>query len=551
MNSKQKILIVDDEPINIAVLSGLLKPDYALLVAKSGQKALQVAQTGKPDLILLDIMMPEMDGYEVCRRLKADATTRSIPVIFITAMNAVESEAKGLQIGAADYITKPISPSIVMARVNTQLQLVKREQELQVAFSLIKSQKERMAEELTIGRDIQMSMMPLAFPQVSDDAAFDLHALLVPARELGGDFYDFFFLAESTLCLCVGDVSGKGVPAALFMAVAKTLIRSTAIRSMEESSQSTADIITEVNNTLAADNANCMFVTLFIAICNTDSGEITYTNAGHNPPYVIQANGGLIRLGKRHGPVGGAMPGVSYRSDTLRLDRGDTLFLFTDGVTEAQNSDNGLYGEERLVSCLSQHARESVATLNGAVMSDLHHFMNGTEQADDITMMSYRYLGPKESSCVPITAPITANRIWSSIDSTRAVNEWFDDFAAANHIDKNVRHKLNMVIDDLIMNIISYAFSEVADPQVEVRLELMASVFAITFIDNGRPFNPFEAAKPDTSLPITDREVGGLGIHLSRELMDDVTYQRADGRNIVTFLVNLPNGITPPDGRNN
>lgn len=530
MSRKQKILIVDDEPINIDVLSGLLKPHYALLVAKSGEKALKAVQTGKPDLILLDIMMPEMDGYEVCRRLKADDTTRHIPVIFITAINEVENEAKGLQIGAADYITKPISPSIVMARVNTQLELVKHEQELQAAYSLIKTQKDRMTEELDIGREIQMSMMPVDFPQISNDSPFDLHAILLPARELGGDFYDFFFLDETTICLCVGDVSGKGVSAALYMAVTKTLIRSAV-----KNSQSTAEIITEVNNTLAADDTNYMFVTLFLAICKTDCGEITYTNAGHNPPYIIQANGGMLRLDKRHGPVGGAIHGVSYRSDTVSLNRGDTLFLFTDGVTESENSEDDLYGEERLVNFLSQHVNESVESLNGTLMSDLQHFMDGTEQADDITMMSFRYHGPGDSSSVPITAVKT----WKGIDSTIAVNEWFDAFAVANHLDKSVQHRINMVIDELIMNIISYAFKDVVDPEVEVRLQLDTGIFVISFIDNGRPFNPFEEATPDTSLPVTERGVGGLGIHLSRELMDDVSYQRVDNSNIVKLEVNI------------
>ncbi len=153
-------------------------------------------------------------------------------------------------------------------------------------------------------------------------------------------------------------------------------------------------------------------------------------------------------------------------------------------------------------------------------------------------MKFYRHQGKKP----PLSELITANKTWRNINSTAVVNEWFENFAEANHINKTVRHKLNMVIDDLVTNIICYAFSEVADPEIEVRLELNAGAFMITFIDNGRPFNPFEQAKPDTSLSITERKVGGLGIHLSRELTDDVSYQRAEGRNIVKLIVNLPNG---------
>ncbi len=153
-------------------------------------------------------------------------------------------------------------------------------------------------------------------------------------------------------------------------------------------------------------------------------------------------------------------------------------------------------------------------------------------------MTSHRHQGQKP----PSSELVTANRTWKNISSTAVVNKWFDGFAETNHIDKTVQHKLNMVIDELVTNIICYAFSGITDPEVEVRLELNAGAFVITFIDNGRPFNPFEEAKPDTSLSITDREVGGLGIHLSRELTDDVSYQRAEGRNIVKLIVNLPNG---------
>jgi sigma-B regulation protein RsbU (phosphoserine phosphatase) len=527
MSKEQKILVVDDEPINIDVLTGVLKSQYALLVAKSGEHAIRVANSGKPDLILLDIMMPEMDGYEVCRRLKTDEATRDIPVIFITAMKEIEDEAKGLQIGAVDYITKPISPAILMARVQAQLSLVKHEKELQAAYAIIKLQKDRMEEELNVGRDIQMGMMPVNFPHASDDNQFALHARLEAARELGGDFYDFFFLDESAICLCVGDVSGKGVPAALFMAITKTLIRSSA-----ESSRSTADIISETSNTLAKGNANCMFVTLFMAICDIRSGEITYTNAGHNPPYVIKANGELLCLNKRHGLVGGVMEGVHYGEDTMTLQADDTLFLFTDGVTEAQNSDEELFAEDRLMACLQQHASEEVESLNNAVMLQLHDFENGAEQADDITMLSFRYKGQG-------IKVVNAHKSWLNLTSTAEVNVWLDAFAEEHQLEPKVQQKINMVIDDMVMNIISYAFNGNEDKRIEVKLDLDESRLAVTLTDNGKPFNPFEQEVADVSLSIEDREIGGLGIHLCREMMDDTSYQRSDEQNIVTLSINL------------
>jgi sigma-B regulation protein RsbU (phosphoserine phosphatase) len=317
---REKILVVDDERLNINVLVDLLKPNYKMMAAKNGEQALKAVKIDNPpDLILLDIMMPEMDGYEVCRRLKADETTRDIPVIFITAMAETSDETKGLELGAVDYLSKPISPPIVEARVKTHLALRRNMAELQRAYGLIEAQKDRMEKELNVGRDIQMSMVPQNFPAFPDRDEFSIHATLHPAREVGGDFYDFFFIDENRLCLCIGDVSGKGVPAALFMAVARTLIKA---RASEDTS--TASILTRVNDEISRDNKAYMFVTLFVGILDTVTGEMVYTNAGHNPTYIRKADGNLERLDNLHGPVVGAKEGLAYKEDRIRITKGDT-----------------------------------------------------------------------------------------------------------------------------------------------------------------------------------------------------------------------------------
>ena len=193
VETKMKILIVDDERFNINVLHDLLKTDYKTMAAISGKQALKAVESeNPPDLILLDIMMPEMDGYEVCTILKSNEKTKDIPVIFVTAMGQTSDETKGLEIGAVDYLTKPISPPIVHARVKAHLKLKKQRDELNAAYRLIDSQKTRMQNELNVGRDIQMSMVPQLFPPYPDRNEFTLHAKLFPAREVGGDFYDYF-----------------------------------------------------------------------------------------------------------------------------------------------------------------------------------------------------------------------------------------------------------------------------------------------------------------------------------------------------------------------
>jgi len=500
MEKQQKILVVDDEPINIDVLGGLLKQDYRLIVAKNGERALKAAQSGNPDLILLDIMMPDMDGYEVCRRLKADESTREIPVIFITAMNQADDETLGFELGAADYITKPVSPPILKARVKTQLALTQNRKELQAAYATIKTQKDRMEAELNVGRDIQMSMMPQDFPEGPGCESFSLYARLEAAR--------FFFLDESKLCFCVGDVSGKGVPAALFMAVTKTLIKSAAA-----GSQSTAAILTRVNDTLSTDNEGCMFVTLFVAVCDVHTGAVT----------------------SRHGPVAGAMEAVAYREDTVVLKPGATLLLFTDGVTEATSTSSELFSETRLVGLLGQSSPLGVEALVGSIVSSVHAFEGDAEQADDITVLAFRFNGEKR----PHSRPVSARKIWQGLQASDEVIAWFETFADNHALDVSMRRKVKLVLDELVSNAITYAYPDSKVGHIEAGLELGHGELVITLADDGVPFNPLQESRPDVHRTVEQRDIGGVGIHLCRELMDDVSYQRSAERNIVTLKTRL------------
>ena len=532
MSRQQKILVVDDEPINIDVLTGLLKADYRMMVAKNGERALKVARSGHPDLILLDVMMPEMDGYEVCRRLKADPETRDIPVIFITAMGEVEDETRGLEVGAVDYIRKPVSPPILRARVKTQLALVRQREQLRDAATIIEKQRDRMEQELNIGRDIQMSMMPRNFPSDPGSEGFALYARLEAARELGGDFYDFFRLDDGHLCLCIGDVSGKGVPAALFMAVTRTLIRSRAA-----ASRSTAEILSQVNATLSDNNDSCMFVTLFLAICEPGSGELVYTNAGHNPPLLCGA-GGLRRLTQRHGPVAGAMPGFAYREDRLRLQAGDTLLLYTDGVSEAMNPAAELFGEERLAGLVEAHCDQGVEALSDGIVEAVHRFEAGAEQADDITVLAFRYRPVTDAG----SEAVCLRRRWEGLKSTAELSDWFEDFARSHGLDEGVRRKVLMALDDLVANILSYSHPEGGGCEVELALSLADGRLELRLSDDGIPFDPFAREEADTSASLEERAIGGLGIHLVRRLMDEVSYRREDGRNVVTLSIATGDG---------
>ena len=250
-----------------------------------------------------------------------------------------------------------------------------------------------METELNVGREIQMSMIPLTFPAFPDQKEFTVYASLEPAREVGGDFYDFFFVGENRFCVCMGDVSGKGVPSALFMAVAKTLIKSRAA-----DDPSTASILTHVNDELSANNNENMFVTLFIAIIDIETGEVLFTNAGHIPPYVLSKNGALSRLDQRHGPVVAALEGMVYSEARVKLAPANTLFIYTDGVTEAMDAEANFFSEERLAGSLEAMDRITAEKAVTETVAAVKSFEGGVEQTDDVTVLAFQYHGTSKTS---------------------------------------------------------------------------------------------------------------------------------------------------------
>jgi sigma-B regulation protein RsbU (phosphoserine phosphatase) len=522
---RQRILIVDDERFNINVLADLLKPNYKVMVAINGAQALKAVGGAKPpDLILLDIMMPEMDGYEVCRRIKADESTRDIPIIFVTAMGQEEDETKGLDVGAADYLTKPISPAIVEARVRTQLALRRNMKDLRAAHAVIEAQRDRMQAELNVGRDIQMSMLRKDFPKTD---TYAVHADLQPAKEVSGDLYDFFEVEPGLICFLVGDVSGKGVPAALFMAMTKTLIKSRAA-----SDPSPASILTHVNEELERDNEHCMFVTLWLGIFDANRGLITYTNAGHNRPYVCSADGNVTPIEPIHGPVVAAASGVVYGEDTLQLVAGDQVVLYTDGVTEAWSPAHELYTDPRLERLLENTRAETAEERVRTTMKDVWAFQAEAEQADDVTVLALQYFGTPpgmETHSLKI-------RLAGRLEEIERCNAEFAAFGETHGLPQGVWRSVAVALDDLLNNVISYAYEDDgANHTILVRIDTNSSKITIQIEDDGRPFNPFGMLTPDISLGVEDREIGGLGIHLIRKLMDEVSYTRRTFRNVVTL----------------
>jgi sigma-B regulation protein RsbU (phosphoserine phosphatase) len=386
--------------------------------------------------------------------------------------------------------------------------------------------KERMESELNIGREIQMSMLPLRFPLFPDRTEFDAYAMLQPAREVGGDFYDLFLIDDHHFCFVVGDVSGKGVPAALFMAVTKTLIKSRASNDLSPGS-----ILSHVNSELSRENESCMFVTLFVAILDLRDGSLVYSNAGHNPPYILRGDGSMDRLGNRHGPIVAAVEGIAYREDRDVIRPAEQIVLYTDGVTEAADVDYNLYSEDRLASILGGLDRRPVQSILEYVVGDVEEFRGAAEPSDDITLVGVTYHGVTQD----VEANVLELEIRNRAEEIALVQEEFGQLCSRHDVPDRNRRQLNMVFDELLSNIINYAYEDEDDHSIHVRVSVSGDTLILRITDDGKAFNPFEQSEPETDLSVEDRPIGGLGVHLVKNVMDTVANERHGTTNVITL----------------
>ena len=380
-----KILVVDDTPSNIQSLAATLKPaGYQVLVATNGQQALDVMAKVRPDLILLDIMMPIMDGFEACANIKANADWHDIPIIFLTAKTETADLVKGFELGAVDYVSKPFNAHELMARVHTHLTVDRLRTSVSEKNAALEKAQQQMSAELDLARAMQVAILPSRFPvAVGCDGA----ARMLPATTMGGDFYDFIELPGGRIGLVMADVSGKGVPAAFFMAVARTNLNALAA-----TASGPADCLQRTNDVLLTQNPMDLFVTVFYAVFDPATGVLTYSNGGHNPPLLRRANGQVEMLTSAAGLVLGMFP-ASYDEDTVQLAPGDTLVLYTDGVTEAFNVEVQMYEEARLVERVRDDGGATARGLVTAIFDSVIGFSGAAPQSDDITVAVLSWSG--------------------------------------------------------------------------------------------------------------------------------------------------------------
>jgi phosphoserine phosphatase RsbU/P len=378
--SESRVLIVDDVKTNIDILVEALRDEYKLSVAIDGAAALRSIAKSPPDLVLLDIVMPGLDGYEVCRRLRAQELTRELPVMFLSALEDVKNKAHGFEVGGNDYLTKPFEVLEVKARVRSLLK----------AKAYADAIREAMARDLRIAREIQMGILPADLAAVTSGSGLDVHAIIEPAHEVGGDLYEVLRVSDDRIVVALCDVSGKGIPAALFMAVAVTVLRTLA-RTIPEPDE----ILQRLNDELAAQNPRGMFVTLQCLVFDLAQRRVSCAGAGHHQLAIV-SRGRPPRLAfASSGRPAGLMLFNTVECETLPLEPDDTFVLFSDGVSEAMNDADDFYGEERLMAVLSAEADGSVADIVKRVVADVHAFANGAKQSDDITVLAVRYAPTK------------------------------------------------------------------------------------------------------------------------------------------------------------
>ena len=379
----------------------------------------------------------------------------------------------------------------------------------------------RIDKELEFAKEIQYSALPSVFPPYPNRKDFEIYAHMITAKEVGGDFYDFYMLGDSTLAFMIADVSGKGIPAAMFMMQAKTIIKDLA-----ESGLELPEVFATANKKLCENNDAGMFVTAWMGILDLKTGLLKFVNAGHNPPLVRQADGEFVYLKARSGMVLAGMDGIKYRQNELQLTPGDQIFLYTDGVTEATDKNNQLYGEERLLETVNRHIVMDTRKLCEAVKSDVDQFVGEAPQFDDITMLSVEIQYIRGENSITVIA---------DDKSMIPVSEFAKSLTEKLAVVPKVANKVSIAVDEIYSNIINYSGAELAT----ISYEIKDGRLYITFTDDGIPYNPLEAEEPDITLSAEERKIGGLGIFMVKKMTESMEYTYEDEKNILKLIIAL------------
>lgn len=385
-------------------------------------------------------------------------------------------------------------------------------------LTAVTAEKERIGAELDVAKHIQASMLPCIFPAFPERPELDIYATMTPAKEVGGDFYDFFLVDDDHLAMVMADVSGKGVPAALFMVIAKTLIKNVTQTGLNPSA-----VLAKVNNQLCENNEADMFVTVWLGILEISTGRMICANAGHEYPVIKRAGGRYEVIHDQHDLALGAMEGMPYCEYELHIDAGDKLFLYTDGVPEATNGAFELYDMDRMVEALNRNKEVPNDQLLQNLKEDIDAFVGDAPQFDDITMLCLELKTKADGEKTLLVKP--------SLESLAEVAQFVEQALLDGGVNEMDLMQMNIAVDEVFANIIHY--SGASDAVVRCRVE--NGTVTLSFADNGTPYDPTLKEDPDITLSAEEREIGGLGIYMVKKFMTRMEYVYRDGMNILTL----------------
>ena len=443
-----------------------------------------------------------------------------------------ENHFKGLGIDTGDEIE-----NLYFTLSDMEKDLNAYEEDLTKAIQ----EQQRIGTELDLAKRIQEDMLPTIFPPFPERKDFDVYASMIPAKEVGGDFYDYFLIDDDHLCIIMADVSGKGVPAALFMMASKILLKTTAMAIPEP-----GKILARVNNQICSNNSLEMFVTAWLGILELSTGKLTAANAGHEYP-IIRQHGGRYELYRdKHGFVMGGMEGMEYKEYEVLLKPGSEVFLYTDGVTEATSEKNEQFGTKRLLESLNSGLAPELKGVLERVNDAVDVFVGDAPQFDDITMLCLYYAGADATDSSEEQREgryMKEMTLEATVGNIPIVTDFINTELEALECPMKAQMQIDIAVDELFGNIAQYAYDPLTGPatvRVEVDDDPMAVI--ITFIDHGKPYDPLAGKEPDITLNAEDREVGGLGVFLVKKTMDEITYEYKNGQNILKIRKNMQEG---------
>ena len=439
------------------------------------------------------------------------------------------------------YIVKPIDKLIDIAYKighgeDIQIKIEKPEEFAQLAatFDLmtkdIKSitrERARINSELSVAKSIQTASLPSEFPPFPDRKEFDIFASMDAAKKVGGDFYDFFFIDENKFMFLIADVSGKGIPAALFMMKVKTLVNN-----LSQIGYSPKQLFENINRQVCETNKQGFFVTMLACIIDVSNGKVSIVNCGHNPPLIKRLNEKYEFLKLTPNIPLGAFEDAEFELYETMLAPGDLIYTYTDGVTESATADDEMYGEQRLYDCLNSIQETDPETIVKRVKDSILEYTNHALQSDDITMLVFKYAGKGD------IRDIRTFKNTASIENYKLLCSWLYDICKEWDLNKELINKLDMCAEEIFANISNYAYSA-PNGEVEIELSKSNNQIEFKFIDSGMDYNPLAKPDPDITLPPEERPLGGLGVYMVKKMADNVSYIRKDNRNVLTLTFKI------------